>query len=72
MLTAPVDVALLPEGTPEGSARVAAEIGAAALAFFLFIYYITGHDVDPALVADVFTASAAFFVLPAEAKRLVS
>jgi isopenicillin N synthase-like dioxygenase len=31
-------------------------------------FYLTGHDVDPALVARLFTAARAFFALPRQAK----
>ena len=71
MLTVPIiDISPLLEGTPEGSARVAASIGAACRGIGFF--YITGHGVNPALVAEVFAASAAFFALPVDVKRLVA
>ena len=51
-------------------ARVAAEVGAACRGVGFFA--ITGHGVPPALLADAFAASQAFFALDAAAKQALA
>lgn len=65
-----IDIAELGSDDPAARRRVAARVGTACreVGFFL----ITGHGVAPALVADTFAASAAFFAQPAEFKAAMA
>ncbi|ODN69960.1 isopenicillin N synthase family dioxygenase [Methylobrevis pamukkalensis] len=62
--------ALVGADDPAALAMVAAEIGAAARGPGFF--YVSGHGIDPDLLADVFTQSAAFFDLPRADKAPLS
>ncbi|HVU25739.1 MAG TPA: 2-oxoglutarate and iron-dependent oxygenase domain-containing protein, partial [Opitutus sp.] len=52
------------------AATLAEEIGKAARGVGFF--YVSGHGVSPALMADVFAESKQFFALPVETKERVS
>jgi isopenicillin N synthase-like dioxygenase len=65
-----IDVAPFRDGSKTVRAGIAAEVGRAARDIGFLV--ITGHGVDPALVASVQAVSAAFFDLPLAAKQLVA
>ncbi len=62
-----IDIGGLYSGGPGERKRIAREIGAACRGTGFF--YISGHGVAPALMSDVFRASAGFFSLPEDTKR---
>ena len=64
-----IDIGPLLAGAPGSVARVADALRAACddTGFF----FITGHGVDPAIVADAFAASRGFFALPVEEKQKI-
>lgn len=68
-LAVPV-VDLAPAASPTGRRAVAAAIDEAL--HEVGFMAVTGHGVDPALVAVMFDAVSAFFALPAEEKRRVA
>jgi isopenicillin N synthase-like dioxygenase len=62
-----IDLAPVHAGTPDGFARVAAEIGAAARDIGFFA--VKNHGVPAALVDEMFAAARAFFDLPLAVKN---
>ncbi len=64
-----IDIAPFRRGDREAREAVAAEVGRAVNDIGFLV--ITGHGVDPALVAEVQQVSNAFFDLPEEEKRQV-
>ncbi len=65
-----IDVAALFGETTDATAETADAIRRACTEVGFF--YVTGHGVDPDLVADVFAATEAFFALPQEQKDALS
>lgn len=64
-----IDIAPLLAGDAEGTGRVAAAIGAACRSVGFF--YITGHGVSDALMADVLDQSRRFFARPLAEKDAI-
>lgn len=65
-----IDLGPLIAGTPEQAVATAQDIRDACLEVGFF--YVTGHGVDPELVAQTFAAAEAFFARPLEEKDEVS
>ena len=64
-----IDISSLREGSADARRAVGREIRTACLD--LGFMYIVGHGVDPALRAEVFAQSAAFFALPDDRKYAI-
>jgi isopenicillin N synthase-like dioxygenase len=65
-----IDIAPLVKGLREDALATAKALGAACREVGFF--YVSGHDVAPALVAEVFDISAAFFKAPAAIRETAS
>jgi isopenicillin N synthase-like dioxygenase len=65
-----IDIAPLLSGAPEGARETARRVGHACREIGFF--YITGHGVEPATVAEVFSTAARFFAAPAAVKEAVA
>jgi isopenicillin N synthase-like dioxygenase len=65
-----IDIAPLLSGAPEGARETARRVGHACREIGFF--YITGHGIEPAAVAEVFSTAARFFAAPAAMKEAVA
>src|SRR6266849_2901683 len=65
-----IDVSPLVSGSPEQARAAAKALGSACREVGFF--YVSGHGVPPALIAQVFAMSAAFFAAPAATREAAS
>jgi isopenicillin N synthase-like dioxygenase len=65
-----IDIAPLLSGTPDGARETARRVGHACREIGFF--YIIGHGIEPAMVAEVFSTAARFFTAPAAVKEAVA